>query len=225
MSEDNKTDALLDGMLKVDKSGPSDEKGPFVVNKLDKAPSDAKPSFEVRLEYDELSERQDKRLKDILRNDEYQFDYPMYNFDSKSYRRIPYLDPRFAAFKQHQEDGFALNVARVRELSGYHKIPLIASVLVTGGLLWKKPKEKITGYMLLLTSGIAFSYLYLRDMAYGSMINRVNIEAHKIINTERKTYFLSEQEKQMSKEMMEKGFVETPNDSNNKNTECNREKL
>ncbi|KAG2385962.1 hypothetical protein C9374_003111 [Naegleria lovaniensis] len=223
-SNNNKTQ-LLDEMLalppKQASSGLSiTNQQPPEINNINKLPE--QPTIQYRLEFDELSERKEKRLKDILRNDEYQFNYPLYNFDQKNYRRIPYLDPRFVAFKQHVEEGFAMKLAKHRQIADNHKIPLILSSLISSTLLWKKPKEKITNYMLFITGTLGFSYLYFHNLAYGDMINRVNIEAHRILHHEQKTFGMSDQQlkvaaeridKQIDKEMKEReGLVE--NDEN-----------
>ncbi|EFC45401.1 predicted protein [Naegleria gruberi] len=160
------------------------------------------PQVQFRMEFDELSEKKDKRLKDILRNDEYQFNYPVFNFDQKGYRRIPYVDPRFATFEQQVEESFSLNVAKMRDIASSHEKPLILSSLATAGLLWKKPKDKITAAMLFITSTLGVSYLYFSNMGFGNMINRVNIEAFRILNQEKKAYLLSDQEVQTSQQLI-----------------------
>ncbi|KAF0978288.1 hypothetical protein FDP41_002803 [Naegleria fowleri] len=224
MADSNKASSthLVDEMLALPpRTQSSSEPSPLVtMNKhqqneingnINKLPE--QPTVQYRLEFDELSERKEKRLKDLLRNDEYQFNYPLYNFDQKNYRRIPYLDPRFVAFKQHVEEGFAMQLAKHRQIADNHKIPLILSSFITSTLLWKKPKEKVTNYMLFITGTLGFSYLYSNNLAYGGMINRVNIETHRILIHEKKTYGQSEQQlktmaeqidQQIEKEMKER---------------------
>ncbi|KAL9655988.1 hypothetical protein ABK040_007609 [Willaertia magna] len=184
--------------------------------------SKQQPKYDIRLEVDELSdndgnEEKRNRLKNLLRNDEYKFNYPLFNYDLKNYKKLPYIDPRFNAFQQGVEDSFSFELSKYRDITNNHIKPIIFTSLLSNYFYFINKNYKYGNGMLFLTFNLIFSYFYFNNLSYGNMINRINIETHKILNHERKFYFLSNMEREHAYEELQLKIDQ----SINSNT-CNR---
>ena len=116
--------------------------------------------------------------------------FPLTNFDDEGRKDLRNLPVTYKTFQNTIETSFSRQISYYRHLY-YIGLGLSSASILTTGFLFKK-KHKYIDYMFFTTGSLLFGCLYLRELAYGDSINRVNVGAFNILTTERKTYFQKE---------------------------------
>eukprot|EP01080_Neovahlkampfia_damariscottae_P009528 gene9528-1734_t len=152
------------------------------------------PYFEVQIKLKPKSK--DKQNPFLIPEDQldefgnYTEKFPLQNFNDQGRKDLLNLPVTYKTFQNNIETAFSRQISHYRHLYNAGLVVTTASVLSTGYFL--RQKHKYIDYMFLISGSLLFGCLYLRDLAYGDAINRVNVEAFKIMTEERKLYFQKE---------------------------------
>lgn len=135
------------------------------------------------------------KLKEKIKKEEIQdlennnFKYPLVNFDHLGRKWLPIFKPDFRKILMSHEVSFANKISEWRQLFKQSLLLSISSTFLTGYSFFKK--SKYLNYFYFPTFSLYFASFYIYNLSYGNMINRVNIEAFTILNSEKKKYFSS----------------------------------
>lgn len=120
----------------------------------------------------------------------YKLKLPLENFNSKGVKNVDVvqIQPWFDIHMYGQRINLASKIGEWREMYKWTWWYSAAITLFSGLMFFKK--HKYTKYMAIPLSASWYYCWYLHSLAYGNMINRVNVQAVRILTEEKRKYFV-----------------------------------